>query len=105
VKKNIKHIEDKNLTFEDFSFLLPKKYEKVFLLLHAFFIPYVAGLLFIFFYIAEVNIDLFSSLLDNHSFFLTWCIGYQIVMFIFLLGLMIKSLTIMHPKEQVLLKF
>jgi len=98
-------LKNKDIVLEKMSYIFPKGYEKTFLLLHTLILPYVAGLLFIFFYIAEANMYLFSSMIDDHSFFLTWCIGYELLMFMFIIGLIMKSLTIMRPKKEVLLKF
>jgi len=104
-KNKISQLSNKDIVLEDMSYFFPKGYEKTFLFLHALFLPYVAGLLFIFLYITEADISLFSSMLDEHSFFLTWCIGYELLMFMFIVGLILKSITIMRPKEEVLLKF
>jgi len=42
-------------------------------------LPYIAGLLFLFFYVAEGKAELFLSLNDDSSFILTWAIGYEII--------------------------
>jgi hypothetical protein len=98
-------LKNKDMALEGMSFIFPKGYEKIFLFLHVLILPYVAGLLFIFLYIAEANIVFFTSMVDDLSFFLTWCIGYELLMFIFLIGLILKSITIMRPKKEVLLQF
>jgi len=42
-------------------------------------IPYVTGLLFIFFFIGKGSTTVFLSLNDNNSFLITWAIGYELV--------------------------
>lgn len=37
-------------------------------------------------------------MLDYHSYFLTWCIGYEILMIITLLGITVNNLMIMNKK-------
>ncbi len=94
----------REITLEDASSLLPEGKEKIFLVIYTFLLPYVAGLIFLFTYIAELNFNLFISMLDNHSYFLTWCIGYEILMLITLSTLTIKNLMIMRKKNTNTLK-
>jgi len=88
----------RKITLENTLILLPEGKEKIFLLIYAFLLPYISGLFFLFFYIAEANLNLFSSMLDYHSYFLTWCIGYEILMIITLLGITVNNLMIMNKK-------
>ena len=57
----------------------PEGFEKVFLSIYFVVLPYIAGLLFLFFYIAEGEIKQFLSMNDDSSFILTWAIGYEIL--------------------------
>jgi len=68
----------------------PAGFEKVFLAIYFVALPYIAGLLFLFFYVAEGKAELFLSLNDESSFILTWAIGYEIIATLILL-LIIKS--------------
>ena len=102
---SLHNLKNKDIILEDISYFFPKGYEKTFLFLHILILPYVTGLLFIFLYITEANLYLFTSMLDELSFFLTWCIGYELLMLIFLIVFTIKSLTIMRPKENVFLNY
>ena len=63
----------------------PEGYEKIFLTIYFIALPYIAGLLFQFLYIAESNVELFLSLNEQSSFILTWLIGYEIIASIILL--------------------
>ena len=57
----------------------PKGYEKIFIAIYFVSLPYIAGLLFQFFYIADAKTELFLSLNEQSSFILTWTIGYEII--------------------------
>ena len=54
----------------------PEGYEKLAFTLYFIFLPYLAGLLFMFLFIAEGNIDHFL-VLDVSLFFIVWAIGYE----------------------------
>ena len=68
----------------------PAGFEKVFLGIYFIALPYIAGLLFLFFYVAEAKAELFLSLNEDSSFILTWAIGYEIIATLLIL-LIIKS--------------
>lgn len=57
----------------------PEGFEKIFLAIYFVILPYIAGLLFLFFYVAEGKAELFLSLNEDSSFILTWAIGYEII--------------------------
>jgi len=63
----------------------PEGYEKIFLTIYVLFLPYIAGVIFQFIYIAETHIELFLSLNEKASFIFTWLIGYEILATIILL--------------------
>ena len=66
----------------------PEGFEKIFLGMYFIILPYIAGLLFLFFYVADAKVNLFLSLNDESSFILTWTIGYEIIAAIILLSIM-----------------
>ena len=63
----------------------PQGFEKIFLGLYFILLPYIAGLLFLFFYVAGGKVELFLSLNDESSFILTWAIGYEMLATLILL--------------------
>ena len=63
----------------------PQGFEKIFLALYFILLPYIAGLLFLFFYVAGGKVELFLSLNDESSFILTWAIGYEMLATLILL--------------------
>ena len=75
--------QDVDLT--DTPLFFPKGFEKLFLGIYFVSLPYIAGLLFQFFYIADGKTELFLSLNEQSSFILTWVIGYEIIATIILL--------------------
>ena len=75
--------QDVNLS--DSVLFFPEGFEKFFMLIYFIILPYIAGLLFLFFYIAGASYESFSSLNQDSSFLLTWVIGYEIIAVMLLL--------------------
>jgi len=71
----------------------PEGYEQFFLAIYFISLPYIAGLMFQFFYIAESKVELFLSLNEQASFILTWAIGYEIIAAIILLYIVKMSIS------------
>lgn len=104
-EKRLKNESDKftqqQITYEDTPLIFPAGFEKLFLLLYFISLPYIAGLMFLFFYVGEGKVELFLSLNEESSFFLTWAIGYEILAGVTLL-LIIKeaiSFSISNAKK------
>ena len=74
----------------DSPLYIAEGFEKIFLVLYIIALPYITGLLFLFFYVAEGKAELFLSLNEDSSFILTWSIGYEILAALTLLWI-IKS--------------
>jgi len=93
-QKPIKNTNDKftqkEITFDDTPLLFPAGMEKLFLIIYFTTLPYIAGLLFLFFYVGGGKTELFLSINQESSFILTWAIGYEILAAILLLSI-IKS--------------
>ena len=66
----------------------PEGYETIFLLLYFISLPYIAGLMFQFFYISDSKVEVFLSLNEQSAFIFTWAIGYEIIATIILLFIM-----------------
>jgi len=75
----------------------PEGFEQIFLAIYFVSLPYIAGLMFQFFYIADGKVELFLSLNEQSSFLLTWTIGYEIIAAIILL--FIIKMAISFAKE------
>jgi len=67
------------ITYDSTPLIFPAGFEKLFLLLYFISLPYIAGLMFLFFYVGEGKTELFLSLNEESSFILTWAIGYEIL--------------------------
>lgn len=85
-KKNDENVGfmNQNVNLVD-SILFPEGYENLMLAVYFIAVPYIAGLLFIFFYIGKGDTTIFLSLNDENSFLITWAIGYEVVAAIILL--------------------
>ncbi len=67
-----------------FLFFPPGK-EMLFLGIYFVTLPYIAGLLFIFFYISDANAKTFGNISVDSNFFLVWALGYEILASIIIL--------------------
>jgi len=74
-----KSFTQQEIDLQSTPLFIPEGMEKPFLLVYFILLPYMTGLMFLFFYIAESNLELFSSVYRNSSFLLTWSIGYEIL--------------------------
>jgi len=96
-QKPIKNTNEKftqqNITFDDTPLLFPAGMEKFFLLIYFIVLPYIAGLLFLFFYVGGGKTELFLSLNEESSFMLTWAIGYEIIAGVLILWIIKSAIT------------
>ena len=74
-----KKFTGKIVTFDDTPLFFPEGFERIFLAIYFVALPYIAGLLFLFFYVSNGKVDVFSSLNQESSFILTWALGYEIL--------------------------
>ena len=72
-----KKFTGKVVTFDDTPLFFPEGFEKIFLAIYFVVLPYIAGLLFLFFFVSNGNVEVFSSLNQESSFILTWAVGYE----------------------------
>ena len=82
----------------------PEGFEKIFLFIYFITLPYIAGLFFLFFYVAEGSIELFVSLNDQSSFLLTWTIGYEIIAAIIILSIIKMSIGFANESRKSTIK-
>lgn len=73
-------------------FFLPKDYEGIFLGLYILIIPYLAGLLFLFLFIAKASYEYFLEF-NLASFFIIWAIGYEVCAVLAVVGIFLAWLS------------
>ena len=73
------------VTYDHFRIFLPEGMEETFIFIYIVFLPYFTGLLFMFFYVSKGKFDIFKEIWKDHSYILTWCVGYEIVAIFLLL--------------------
>jgi len=108
IKKAVKSFSKQKIEMEQAPFFFPPGYEYIFLSVYVLTIPYVTGILFLFFYIANANFELFLSINGKSAFLFTWAIGYEIlatIFFIFIIKLFIDSVKAEHARDQLQQKF
>jgi len=81
-----KPIRNENTTFSqkevdlaETPLFFPEGFEKIFLAIYIISLPYIIGLVFLFFVVAESNVERFLAVSGDSPFFLTWAIGYEIL--------------------------
>lgn len=87
-----KKFSQKEVDLAETPLFFPEGYEKIFLAIYFLTLPYIAGLLFLFFYVAEGSPELFLSLNEEQAFMLTWAIGYEIIAGLILLWIVKMSI-------------
>jgi hypothetical protein len=90
----------KEVHFSDTPLFFPRGLEKLFLAIYFISLPYLAGLLFLFFYISERKVKLFFSLFDQSSFILTWAIGYEAIAALIMLYIVKMGLTFAYGSQK-----
>ena len=85
IKNKSTKFSQQDVDLENTPLFFPDGFEKLFIAIYFVSLPYIAGLLFLFFYVAEGKAELFLSLNEESSFILTWAIGYEILAAIILL--------------------
>ena len=79
IRNKSKSFTQQDVDLAQTPLFFPEGYEQIFLGIYFISLPYIAGLLFQYFYIAEGKTELFLSLNEQSSFLLTWLIGYEII--------------------------
>lgn len=74
-----KKFSQQKVELSDTPLYFAEGFEKLFMAFYFIALPYIAGVLFLFFYVANGEVKLFLSLDQGSSFFLTWAIGYEIL--------------------------
>lgn len=75
----------KEVKLEDTPLFFPSGFEKIFLLIYFVSLPYIAGLLFLFIYVAKSKYEAFLQIVQDSPFIMTWAIGYEILATLILL--------------------
>ena len=70
--------QDVDLDRTPLLFFPPGK-EMLFLGIYFITLPYIVGLLFLFFYISSMQVSIFQSIGMDTSIFLVWIIGYELI--------------------------
>jgi len=81
------------------SSLFPERYEKIFLAIYFISLPYILGLIFFFFYVAEGKLDVFIAVNQDSPFLMVWAIGYEILAIILLVWIFKNSISISRRRD------
>lgn len=78
----------------------PEGYENIFLTLYFIFLPYIVGILFLFLYASEGNVEFFFSVNELSSIIVTWSIGYEIIAVLIVLYIIKMAFSFNTSKEE-----
>ena len=98
--KSAEKFTQKEVNLAETPLFFPEGYEKIFLAIYFVTLPYIAGLLFLFFYVAEGSVELFLSLNEEQAFMLTWAIGYEIIAALILLWIVKMSIEFARGSQK-----
>lgn len=93
IRNNANKFSQQEVDLTQAPLFFPKGFEKVFIAIYFVTLPYLAGSIFQFFYIADAQIELFLSLNEKSLFILTWAIGYEILASLMLLYIIKMSIS------------
>lgn len=87
-------------TASDLPFI-PEANSDIAITLYIVLIPYITGLIFLYFHLFKMDFGRMIALKDQHSFFLIWLIGYEVVAALILL-MVFKSIifSIFRPRVE-----
>ena len=105
-KDRLKRSRNKKTTFSSQDvdikdyIISPEGWEGIMFTFYFFSIPYIAGIIFLFLFIARADMESFL-VFDLTSFFVVWAIGYEIVASILLIIIFISYLKYMSTDKPV----
>jgi len=100
IKNKESSFAQKRVTFDDSPLFFPEGFEKLFLVIYFITLPYIAGLLFLFFYVADGKKKLFLSVNSDTPFMAIWAIGYEILAVLVLLWIVKSAIAYSYENRQ-----
>jgi len=85
---------------QDTPLFFPEGFENIFLAIYFVSLPYVLGLLFLFFYIADGKFDVFVSVNKESPFIMTWAMGYEILATLIILWIVKSAISFTKNNTQ-----
>lgn len=89
IKQNQQSFLKQNIDLDDY---LPESLRNIIGPLLFIMLPYITGVMFLFFIIAQANIETYNKI-DANSFILAWSIGYEIIALCLLLIIINSAIT------------
>jgi hypothetical protein len=90
----------KNVELTQTPLFFPEGFEKLFLAIYFVTLPYIAGILFLFFYVSGGNLETFASLNKDQAFILTWAIGYEIIASLIMLWILKMAISFANESRK-----
>jgi len=85
---------NKRVTYGSIPLFFPEGFEGLFLMIYFVTLPYIAGLIFLFFYLTNNNMKLVNTmdLYQNAPFISVWAIGYEVLAVFALLAIVVAAI-------------
>lgn len=100
IRNKSSKFSEQNVDLAKTPLFFPAGFEKVFLGIYFISLPYITGLLFQFFYIANGKVELYLSLSENSSFLFAWAIGYEILATLLILYIIKMAISFSKVNSQ-----
>jgi hypothetical protein len=100
IKNKNKSFSQKEVDLAETPLFFPEGFEKVFLVIYIIALPYIMGLLFLFFVVSDSNVENFLAINEDSAFFLTWAIGYEILAALMMLWIIKMALGFAHENSK-----
>ena len=100
IQNNNTNFAQKNVELSETPLFFPEGFEKVFLVIYVISLPYIVGLIFLFFVVAESNVERFLAVNQESAFFLTWAIGYEIIAVLIILWVIKMAIGFAHESSK-----
>ncbi|MCD6212007.1 MAG: hypothetical protein J7J02_03400 [Sulfurovum sp.] len=96
-KDNVKFLQQE-VNLKSTPLYFPEGFEKIFLAMYFILLPFITGLLFLFFFNSMGKYEVFLSLNQDYFFILTWAIGYEILAILILLYIIKSAFSFSEKK-------
>lgn len=91
---------EQEVELQKIPLFFPEGYENIFLTLYFIFLPYIVGILFLFLYASEGDIEFFLSVNELSSVIVTWSIGYEIIAVVIVLTVIKMAFSFNTSKKK-----
>jgi len=90
----------KEVNLSETPLFFPEGFEKIFLVIYVISLPYIVGLIFLFFIVSGSNVERFLTVMQDAPFLFTWAIGYEILAALVILWIIKMALNFANESRK-----